>query len=133
MSITNEYVLKLESQLKSLRESRDQWKERACAAENRLEAIANSLYGHLEDRDWRNYLGVDELSLPPKKFDIWSEGYAASGESAPHMFHGSVEAPTFKEACIKHFGSDALFDPERLTYWSCRLFDNAADAAKTFG
>jgi hypothetical protein len=67
------------------------------------------------------------------KFQIWMEGYAATGESAPACFVTSVEAPTFQEACNKHYEGDDVYDAERLTYWGCKLYDNSSDARELFG
>ena len=70
-------------------------------------------------------------------FEIWSEGYAATGERAGAMFHGTAEGDTFQEACEQYslmnpaFGK--CFNINGPTYWGCRLFDNEADARKAFG
>lgn len=66
-------------------------------------------------------------------FLIWMEGYAATGEQAGATSHGPVAAHSFREACEKHFKNDPNFNKKELTYWGCRLFDNAADARKAFG
>ena len=71
-----------------------------------------------------------------KKFEIWSEGYACTGQSDGAMLHGKIKANSFKEACIKFFtsGEDKeYFDPDQMTYWGCKLFDNEKDARKSFG
>ena len=76
------------------------------------------------------------------KFEIWSEGYLATGmEGIPEKARmlAEVEADSFQEACDKlcsdpdwqrRYGN---YNPERLTVWGCRLFDNEADARKSFG
>lgn len=71
----------------------------------------------------------------PIWWEIWMEGYSATGEHATASCVGTrVPARTFREACIKTYGYDNnLFDPERLTFWGCRLFDNEADAREGFG
>lgn len=119
-------IYDLKQQLKQAREERDAWKERACVAENRLNSISDAVKNHLDDQR-ETYRAV-------KKFDIWSEGFAATGDVGYHKLEAKgVEAASFKEACIKHYGNNKLFDAERLTYWGCRLFDNPTDAARTFG
>lgn len=77
-----------------------------------------------------------------KQYEIWMEGYLCSGMDgipANAMLLGTVEAESFKEACAtlcspkgfqKHYGN---FDSERLSVWGCRLFDNEADARRSFG
>ena len=66
-------------------------------------------------------------------YTVWVEGFAATGESGTHWCKGSVAADTFADACFILFRGDRYFDAERLTWWGCRLFDNASDAAKGFG
>lgn len=70
------------------------------------------------------------------KYEVWCEGYAATGESAPAFKIGEAEAESFSKACAIVMDTDErrrIFDPARLTYWGCRLFDNEADARKAFG
>ena len=70
-------------------------------------------------------------------FEVWTEGYQATGERSPASFHGVFRAPTFADAvkrCVKEKKFDTrCFDPERLSYWGCRFFDNEADARRSFG
>lgn len=70
-------------------------------------------------------------------WEIWSEGYRVTGNSAGAQFHGTVDkcvAKTFKEACNIIFrGQEGNYDPMRLTLWGCELFDNEKDAKKGFG
>jgi len=66
-------------------------------------------------------------------FEVWIEGFAATGEGAPASLKGKVLAKTFREACCRVFKNDNLFNAEDLTYWGCRLFDNEASARKSFG
>lgn len=74
-----------------------------------------------------------------KTFEVWCEGYRATGNSNTHQLVGTAEAETFKEACDIVFSKDedeysrSLYNPERLTHWGCRLFDNASEAAEAFG
>ena len=68
-----------------------------------------------------------------KAYNIWMEGFAATGESAPASFVGTVQANSFKEACQKAFEGNSSYNPERNTYWGCRLFDNEAAARRSFG
>ena len=72
-----------------------------------------------------------------KTYEIFSEGYIATGGSSGHVYHGSSTGETFKEACINYAKTNKefaeYFDENRMTYWGCRLFDNATDASKAFG
>jgi hypothetical protein len=71
-----------------------------------------------------------------KKFQVWMEGYACTGQSSGASFQGTFEAPTFVEACDIAFKDEKhkqYYDRDRLTYWGCKLFDNGNDAVKNFG
>lgn len=68
-----------------------------------------------------------------KHFEIWMEGYAATGERSGTTYHGTILANSFKDACVKKFQDDRYFNPKTLTYWGCKLFDNGIDARKNFG
>jgi hypothetical protein len=91
-----------------------------------------------------------------KEYEVWSEGYMATGESGGATLHGKVMARSFREACnilmCKHYlewvtkmqdtnytgqrdnpDSGMSYDPSHLTVWGCRLFDNEVDARKSFG
>lgn len=76
-------------------------------------------------------------------FPIWIEGSATNGEGrVAARYEGEWPGETFAEACAAwakqkdagpaYRGMD-LFDPQRLTWWGCRLFDNEAAARKVFG
>lgn len=72
--------------------------------------------------------------MSTKLYDIWAEGYRATGQHGEAMrMAKDVEARSFKEACIRALGDDRLFDPVKLSYWGCRLYDNETDARKLFG
>jgi hypothetical protein len=86
-----------------------------------------------------------------KEWEIWSEGYAVSGNSSGAHFHGQFRAETFDEAVgklneesVRKYGKPSAekgtvldgrtmkpFDDWRI--WGCKLFDNEADARKSFG
>jgi len=73
------------------------------------------------------------------EFDIWTEGYSATGDSSTAQFHGTFEGENFSDA-VKAF-RDSLSDQhsiqcinlKNLTFWGCRFFDNENDARKSFG
>ena len=93
-----------------------------------------------------------------KLFEIWIEGYAATGESGVAHKIGEWEAKTFEEACRNFVYPDDIetSDPNykipakgtklkldlkpdgslqyaRPSIWACRLYDNEADVRKSFG
>jgi len=85
-----------------------------------------------------------------KEFEIWSEGYAATGERGFAMLHGKFPGETFDDA-VEYANEHANLGAEKVTreryrsdehykdrrsnwhIWACMLFDNEADARKSFG
>jgi len=96
------------------------------------------------------YIFKDGIEVTPKeeqsKYQVWLEGYAATGESGTAMqlnlpnedctlWEGGV---SFRAACLNALETlkweiDHYYDYARNTYWGCRFFDNEQDARKTFG
>lgn len=68
-----------------------------------------------------------------KNYQVWVEGYSATGDRSTASLAGMAKASSFKEACEKVYKDDRYFDSKDLTYWGCRLFDNWDDASKSFG
>ncbi len=73
-----------------------------------------------------------------RKYEIWSEGYRATGDKGNAWYHGEQEAESFQEACDIFFAdpkndSEGYYNSKTLTLWACHLFDNEEDARKTFG
>lgn len=79
-----------------------------------------------------------------KEFEVWTEGYAATGESSGAIFHGKVMAESFDEACIKLLGRGLDKDKSNpdgyrrnskgnMSVWGCGCYDNEAEARAYFG
>ena len=73
-----------------------------------------------------------------KEFEIWSEGYIATGERGGATYHGTFTAVDFKAAVEKYRESLSESDKkfvnlETLTYWGCRLFDTERKARASYG
>ena len=75
-----------------------------------------------------------------RQFQVWAEGYAATGEYAPATLRGVYEAETFDDAVRQHIKTtpeEAHFyrqhDDGHWSYWACRLYDNESDARKFLG
>jgi hypothetical protein len=72
-----------------------------------------------------------------KHWEIWSEGWRATGEGGDATYWGSIVAKSFQEACgllankNSHFKES--FDKEKMQHWGCKLFDNELEARRTFG
>lgn len=71
-------------------------------------------------------------------YDIWMEGFHIQGGGpTPASFVGQSEGETFKDAVIAWYEKNPLrkhsFNPDNLTDWGCRLFDNETDARRNFG
>ena len=72
-----------------------------------------------------------------KDISIWSEGFAATGDSGGATFHETVRAESLKEACSvlaeTSPGFAKYYNEKRMTFWGCRLYDNEIDARRSFG
>ena len=70
-------------------------------------------------------------------YNIWMEGYVATGEYGTHSLLGTSKGNTFKEAVVKwvsnHPDYKSLFDENRLTIWGCKLYPTEEEAKRTFG
>ena len=72
-------------------------------------------------------------------WQIWREGWDTypEHEHSDAELMGTVEAETLQEACTILAATDKdfakYFDPIKMTYWGCRLFDNEVDARKFTG
>lgn len=105
---------------------------------------------YLADIDFKNWsakpktININGFEVPEsikeeviKEYEVWSEGYRATGEHGTATFHGIYKAESFKEA-VKQFQDTKCTNPEyinldKLTYWGCKFFDNETDARKSFG
>ena len=73
-----------------------------------------------------------------EKIQLWSEGFAATGEYSTAIFHGEFDASNLKKA-VQQFKNtlpeedQELIDIKHLTYWGCKFFNNKEDASKNFG
>jgi len=71
-----------------------------------------------------------------KEFEVWLEGYSATGQEGKHQYIGKEKAKDFKEACYKAIKKwcnndkdfEEYYDSEKCTFWGCRCFDNEADS-----
>lgn len=92
----------------------------------------------------------------PKMYQVWTEGYRATGEHGIATYHGECRAESFIDACKRILGHLDCFEvrePIEVTsetarlgmarmglnqetvcfLWVSRCFDNEADASKSFG
>ena len=73
-------------------------------------------------------------------YEVWMEGYACTGESAPHRFLGEAKAENFNFACylivlnwcLKFGGGiddfNTYYNPKTNSYWGCRCYSNEKDS-----
>lgn len=76
---------------------------------------------------------MDEI----KEFEVWLEGYAATGERGTAQYLGKQKATSFKEACIQALIDKdwdlSIYDENTNSYWACKFYDNEEEARKSFG
>ena len=71
-----------------------------------------------------------------KEWQIWAGGYSATGGAGKATLLTKQKAESFLSAIEKWktvAQSPQLINPDNLTYWGCRLFDNETEARKSFG
>jgi len=70
-------------------------------------------------------------------YAIWMEGFRVMEGDGTASLLGHVYAKSFQEACDNwaktHEDFRQLYDPARLTYWGCKLFDNEEEARRNYG
>lgn len=88
--------------------------------------------------------------MATKLFEIWVEGYAATGDSGTARKLGEYEAESFDGAVamfeaenpttkVDHYGPGSyrpgtdMSKVPKYGIWACRFYDNEADARKSFG
>jgi len=76
--------------------------------------------------------------MESKEYEIWCEGFVTMESRSVAQLLGIIRAESFKSAVIEFFNRhdktvNDYFDEERMTFYGCKLFDNEADARKTFG
>jgi len=78
-----------------------------------------------------------------KKYQVWTEGYAVTGENATaqRLTRKNEDTlwggETFRDACenaLQVLKWDmSYYNKEKNSYWACRFFDNEKDARRSFG
>lgn len=89
-----------------------------------------------------------------KEYEVWMEGYAATGESSDATLLGKTLARNFAQACDIIMCKDHLkwinkvnqpdykeycppstwsYDPHKLSVWACKLYWSEELARKSFG
>lgn len=99
---------------------------------------------------------IDRIDHFPnlKTYEVWSEGYTATGERGTATLIGKTVARNFRQACdivmctrhleqiqkeidpdYKEYYSQSpwAYDPHTLKDWGCRLFWSEKEAKKSFG
>lgn len=78
--------------------------------------------------------------MPQKEWEIWSEGYAATGERGTATFHGKYMGESFDDAVEefkKHYSgrvdTSEFLGKKRHSIWGCHLFQTESGARKSFG
>lgn len=80
--------------------------------------------------------------ITEKEFEIWSEGYQATGENAKAALHGKVVARSFHEAVEKYIANAPKGTKQYWHYsessdtwlmYGCKVYDNEAEAREYNG
>ncbi|HRI34981.1 MAG TPA: hypothetical protein PLD02_14630 [Saprospiraceae bacterium] len=71
-----------------------------------------------------------------KEYEIWVEGYADSGNREQASLLAKQKGISWIDAVSRYMEKNPgriRIDDRGFTDWGCRLFDNEADARKSFG
>lgn len=68
---------------------------------------------------------------------VWREGYSVTGNQGTAEFIGSVTGDSFEQV-VRYLSKDEKtginYNSRNIpNIWGCKLFDNEADARKSFG
>ena len=115
----------------------------------------------LADTNYYTNKNGEEVKISPvnnypelKEYEVWMEGYAATGEHGTATLVGKTKARNFAQACHilmceqklksiteenKPNNKDYVtpgrwdYDPNRLSYWACKMYWSKELASKSFG
>lgn len=88
---------------------------------------------------WDTFQKTFNIQETVREFEVWVEGYIATGERGTAQFLGKFPGETFRDAVIAYKDSEldeytkGLVDINKLSIWGCRLYDNEQDAKRNFG
>jgi hypothetical protein len=77
-----------------------------------------------------------------KVYEVYIEGYCDNGDKKSSEYLGQHTGRTFtdaaRRACVSRYGEASTKTYFSIrnnipTFWGCRLYDNHADAARSFG
>lgn len=159
MNYNNEKKMAITTNFKQIQErfNSKYWKSIDEFEEYYLQEISE----RLEDTNYYTDRNGNEVKIPPinhhpklKKYEIWIEGYISIGEGGTVQLIGKTKARNFAQACHiimcekyleqieKNNQSDYNgyvtpgrwdYNPDKLTYWGCRLYWNEELATKIYG
>lgn len=92
----------------------------------------------MERRLERDFKDIFEVEMP-QHWEVWTEGYRATGEEQGAVFHGIYRGETFQDALVAFRASledsrtEKLVNLAKGTFWGCRFFDNETEARESFG
>lgn len=74
----------------------------------------------------------------PKEYQVWREGYSATGDTQPAALVGTAMATSWQEARDMVYAQQSEADQRhwnkfKTTIWGCRLFRTEEEARKSFG
>jgi len=125
------------------------------------EYYLRELSERLPDTNYYTNREGKEITIPPinhspnlELYEVWIEGYAATGEHETASLLGKAKARNFAQAChmvmatkflertrvenspeYKQYSTSSQwsYDPSTLSSWGCRLYWNEELARKSFG
>jgi hypothetical protein len=66
-------------------------------------------------------------------WEVWVEGYRATGEHGCAYLLGSCHADTFQEACEQLSVNDPYYESDPPRTWGCHMYPTEKQARSSFG
>ena len=78
---------------------------------------------------------AEDINTRPHAIDIWMEGYRVTGNASGAQFIGTGYGRNVAEAALELHSRRPIesLSKDGTAIWGCKLFDNEADARKSFG
>jgi hypothetical protein len=108
---------------------------------HRLVEMLNNPWSGIKDKPEVFPVNLTPHERHPLTWDLWMEGYQATGNFATARFLGSYDAFSYAEAVQQYLDEKHPTDQKQLAswhdgycaIWGCRIYDNETDARKYFG
>jgi len=100
---------------------------------NRNMLIVSTGNAHLQSLE--QAIAGKQLTGQEKAWEIWMEGFRATGDEALASKVGDGRGLTFEDAVLDYYrrNPDPSFSPDSMSVWGCKLYPTESQARATYG